>query len=149
MNNKEKLQQRNQQYREKNKEKLQQQNQQYREENKGKLQQHKKQYYNMKKENIKEYYNVNKGKIKQYYNLNKEKIKKYYILNKEKLQTKYVCECGGSYTNCHKSQHMKSLKHDNYIKIKKQYDSLLKLEDLRIQRKTEREQELKRILSMD
>ena len=57
-----------------------------------------------------------------YYNNNKEKEKerqrKYYNLNKDailnKATNKHICECGGSYTH-HKSTHLKTKKHCDYI----------------------------------
>ena len=75
------------------------------------------------KESDKEYRLKNKEKIdeksKEYREKNKEKIavkdKEYYEKNKEKLNEKIDCECGGKYTYCHKSRHMKTQKHINYI----------------------------------
>jgi len=45
----------------------------------------------------------------------KESNKEYYEKNKEKLNEKIDCECGGKYIHQHKSRHMKSKKHINYI----------------------------------
>ena len=54
---------------------------------------------------------------------NREKIAEYYkqyrdehkeTINEHKNQ-KHTCECGGRFTQCHKSQHLKSLKHKNYL----------------------------------
>ena len=63
-----------------------------------------------------------KEKFKQYYDANKEKFnnkcKKYNEVNKDKLQEKFNCDCGGKYTLAGKSQHIKSLKHKNYIEAK-------------------------------
>ena len=62
---------------------------------------------------IKEYYIDNKEqKIKhqkEYNNNNKEQIA-------EKQLKKYDCECGGKYCHIHKSKHIKTNKHQNYIK---------------------------------
>ena len=54
-------------------------------------------------------------KKKEYINKEKNK-KKYYENTKEKQFTKYECECGGSYLYKHKSAHIKTTKHQNYIK---------------------------------
>ena len=112
-----------------------------------------KQYYNDNKEKIieksKEYYNDNKDKIieksKEYYNDNKDKIiersKNYRQKNIEKLSTKYNyeknkdklkekfkekhnCTCGGKYTHIHKQQHIRSAKHQQYLKHKTIIDGL-------------------------
>jgi hypothetical protein len=57
---------------------------------------------------------------KEYYNDNKEKLnnchKEYNANNKDKLQQKFICQCGGNYTYAHKSTHLKSNKHQNYLK---------------------------------
>ena len=57
---------------------------------------------------------------KDYKKTNKDKIdnfnKAYYIRNKEKLEEKFDCECGGKYTRCNKSHHIKTTKHLNYLK---------------------------------
>lgn len=83
----------------------------------------KKQYHQDNKEKIKErciqYRQDNKEKIKQYYNDNKEKLKEYQQQyrqdNKEKINEKFTCPCGGKYTLKHKTTHMKSNKHLNYL----------------------------------
>jgi len=75
------------------------------------------------KEKIKEYYQENKDKIKmkneKYIEANKDKIKirtkEYRETNKDKLKKKYDCYCGGKYTHIHKSRHLKTQKHTNYI----------------------------------
>lgn len=66
------------------------------------------------------YYYNNTDKIqtysKKYYEKNKDKIKQY---QKTKMQNwkkiKNVCVCGGKYTNRHKSAHLKTKKHKNYM----------------------------------
>ena len=71
----------------------------------------------------KQYYIENKDKIninhKQYYNDNKDKIninkKQYYNDNKDKYNEKFDCECGSKYTKNHKSRHIKTLKHQEFI----------------------------------
>lgn len=90
-----------------------------------------KEYYQNNKETIsnkkKIYREDNKEQIsnqqKEYREQNKEAIrnqqKKYEEENKEKRQEKASqkndCICGGKYTNGHKSTHMKTPKHLNYI----------------------------------
>lgn len=86
------------------------------------------------KDKINEYNMVNKDRNRNYYEANRDKIKvnskEYYWANKDKVNQKrrgyreankdkikehksqkFDCECGGSYTNGHKSRHMKSKKH--------------------------------------
>ena len=65
-------------------------------------------YYQQNKETIQEH-------MKQYYQQNKEQKKEYYQQNKEQLTEKFECECGGRYTTIHKSRHMKTTMHTNYI----------------------------------
>lgn len=58
------------------------------------------------------YYQENQEKLKEY-------LKKRYETNKdiilEKMKEKYTCECGGKYTHQHKSYHLKTKKHQNYL----------------------------------
>ena len=67
----------------------------------------------------KEYNQDNKEKIAEYYQDNKEKYaensQKYRQDNKEKLAEKFNCECGGKYTYCHTTRHMKSQKHLKWV----------------------------------
>ena len=42
-------------------------------------------------------------------------MKEYRDNHKEYLQTKFNCICGGYHTRNHKSHHVKSLKHINYM----------------------------------
>jgi len=76
-------------------------------------QQYQKEYYNDNKEKLnnchKEYNANNKVKIKEY-------IEAYYETNKDKLKEKFACVCGGKYTHSQKSTHLKSNKHQNYLK---------------------------------
>jgi hypothetical protein len=64
----------------------------------------------------KEYYKNNTEKIKQQ---RKEYQKEYRETNTEQIKewckTKCKCECGGTYTNAGKSQHIKSKKHKKYL----------------------------------
>jgi len=54
--------------------------------------------------------------IEQYYQDNKEKFKAYYEKNKEWINKKYNCKCGSKYTTAHKARHLKTKKHQDYIK---------------------------------
>lgn len=73
---------------------------------------------------MKEWYQDNKENIKQYKKNNKEKIleynKQYYQDNREqtleKKKQKHECECGGRYISAHKLTHLKTQKHQNFIK---------------------------------
>lgn len=84
-------------YCETNKEKVKETKKKYREENKDEISL--RQYF---------YRKENKEKIKDNYEKNKDKIN-------EKKREKFNCECGSSYTYNHKSEHMKTKKHLNYI----------------------------------
>ena len=80
-------------------------------------------YRNDNKQKIKEYNDTNREHILEYQKewrvKNKDKInenqKLYYQDNKDKINEKNVCECGGCYSYHHKSTHLKTLKHLNYI----------------------------------
>ena len=67
----------------------------------------------------KEWYQDNKEKIREYRANNKETRceydKEYYQNNKKKLNQKFNCECGGKYTDAHRSRHFKCKKHQDYI----------------------------------
>ena len=52
-----------------------------------------------------------------YYQANREKIKEYRAENKEKISKKFNCPCGGKYTHSHKSHHLKTKQHQNWLKI--------------------------------
>ena len=77
------------------------------------------------KEQVKKYQNENEDTIKvrknQYYKDNEDKIKnkskKYQEVNADKLKQKINCECGGKHTYSHKSNHLKSLKHQKYLNL--------------------------------
>jgi hypothetical protein len=80
----------------------------------------------------KNHYQKNKeiiiAKVKKYNAENKERIKeiskKYREVNKEKIKAKkkqkYICECGSDYTICHKLRHLKTKKHQEFIKQKEE-----------------------------
>ena len=72
-------------------------------------QQYQKDYRKSNKDNIKKYYNDNKDKLNNFH-------KEYKLNNKDKLQQKFICQCGGNYTYANKSIHIKSNKHQNYLK---------------------------------
>ena len=80
----------------------------YRDINRDKISERKKKYYdenrNYINERAKVYYNENRDSIS-------EQKKVYYNENCEKSKEKKVCECGGKYTHCHTSQHIKTKKH--------------------------------------
>ena len=75
-------------------------------------------------ERVKEYYSENKEQQKEYREQNKELKKEYdkeyYSENKDKIKEqknkKFDCQCGGKYTHQNKSQHLKTKKHENYLK---------------------------------
>ena len=127
-NNKEEIAKKNKVWRENNKE----QQKQYRENNKEQKAEYQKQYFLDNKEHLseqkKQYYNNNKEKLlekaKEYREENKEHIasqqKKYKEENREKInQTSKIqitCECGGHYSKSNKTKHLKSNKHNNFLK---------------------------------
>ena len=125
--NKDKILEKKKQYRIDNKDKIKEKKKQYRIDNKDRIKEKKKQYYEDNKDKIlekkKQYYEDNKDKIKHYYEDNKDKIlekkKQYRIDNKDKInekkKEKFTCECGSKYTKCHKSRHLKTKKHLQYI----------------------------------
>lgn len=97
IDNKERIKEQSTQYRQDNKEKIKEQGMQYRQDSKEKI----KQYYNDNKENLKEYQ-------RQYQRDNKERIDR-------KRNEKFICPCGGKYTDRHKSRHMRTKKHIDYL----------------------------------
>lgn len=46
---------------------------------------------------------------------NKEYGKQWYIDNAEKLNERFNCDCGGSYSRKHKTDHLKTNKHKKYL----------------------------------
>ena len=58
-----------------------------------------------------------KGYDKQYRETNKE------VINTKKNE-KHVCICGGKYTHVHKQRHIRSVKHQQYLKYKTIIDGL-------------------------
>ena len=54
----------------------------------------------------------------------KEYFKEYFDKNKEKLNEEFVCNiCGGKYKFVHKSNHIKTKKHQNSL-LKKEVETL-------------------------
>jgi len=62
-----------------------------------------------KKESQKAWRQDNPEYNKEYYHNNKEAIDQYQ-------KQKHECECGSKYTHGHKSRHLKTKKHQNYLK---------------------------------
>jgi hypothetical protein len=89
-------------WREINKDILKQKEKEYKEMNKDKIRQREKEYREKNKETISQ-------KQKEYKRTHKEQIRQH---SSEKI----ICECGGSYSKCHKTTHFKTLKHQSYIK---------------------------------
>ena len=95
----------------------------YKEENKNKIKEYQDNYRQEHKENMKKYNEENKEKIieykKDYYEEHKDKLlkgmKDYYEEHKEKLLNKIKCECGGFYIFKHKSTHLKTKEHQNFL----------------------------------
>ena len=102
------------------------------EENKDKILQQKADYYQKNKDKLlnynTDYREANQDKIKkqkaEWYQANKDKIleqnAEYRVKNKEKIKEqknkKFLCDCGGKYTYINKSQHIKTNKHQNWVK---------------------------------
>ncbi len=80
----------------------------YREEHKEELTEWFKNNYQKNKQEI-------KIKHQEYYEKNKEKIGEYKKQYKKNHNENYECECGGRYNLTHKSTHMKTQKHINYL----------------------------------
>jgi len=119
-------------YREENKDELTEKRNKYKKENKQSISQRGRVYYENNKEkilnNVNNYRNNNKEKIAErkrlYGEKNKEQIAErsrlYREKNKERIKAKkskkYNCECGGKYTHDHKAEHLRSKKHQEYLK---------------------------------
>jgi len=107
-----------------NKEKIKERHADYYQANKEKFKERHADYYQVNKEQIKEqkteYYQANKEKIAEHYQANKEQIKEkaadYYQANKEKIAKKFDCPCGGKYTHINKPRHLKTKRHQNWLK---------------------------------
>jgi len=64
-----------------------------------------------------------KERGREYYKKKREEIKikkkKYRKDNEMRIKQKYDCECGGKFTHDHKTQHLKTKKHNKFLAIKK------------------------------
>jgi hypothetical protein len=113
---KEELVEKQKQYNREHKEEISERSKQYYEENIEEIKEYKKRYRDEHKEELKE-------KHKQYRDEHKEELKErrkqYYEENREEIleeqKQKNDCECGGGYTNGHKSRHMKTKMHLKYL----------------------------------
>ena len=107
-------------YKETNKEKIKEYMAKYREDKKEELLEYTKQYRDSHRDQIKQYKLENKEQIlvknREYYQRTKEQKQDYQKSDKVKAwkTAKVECPCGGSYTLCHKSQHVKSARHMKY-----------------------------------
>ena len=123
--NAEKIKQYKKIYRENNTEKIKQQGKKYRKDNAEKIKQYKKIYRENNTEKVKQqgkkYREEHADAIKQYKKKyredNAEKIKKHREDSAATLKQKIYCECGGKYMYKNKSDHFRTLKHLNYLKI--------------------------------
>ena len=105
-----------QEYRADNKEQINNQQQEY-------YQDHKEEYYERNKKYREENPEKVKAYLKEYAETNKEKLQTYQCNyrqeNRDKLNewktTKVECECGGRYTLCHKAEHFRSKKHQEFL----------------------------------
>ena len=86
----------------------------------GKLDMTNDEYSQYRKEYQTTYQKENKDKInerrKEYYEKHPEKLEIQKEKKRERNKEQIICICGGSYTAPHKSQHEKTLKHQNYLK---------------------------------
>ena len=100
-------------YYDENKEHIKENNKEYRNNNKEHIKEKSKEYRDENKEHIKE-------KKQEYYQNNKEDIKKktknYRDENKEHINEKFNCDCGGKYTTINKKKHLRTKKHQKYLK---------------------------------
>jgi len=106
-------------YRDSHKEEIAKQGKEYRDSHKEKIFMQRKQFRDNHKDELKE-------KKHEFYEQHKEQIllhqKEYKEKHKEEIKLKraviYICICGISYTNNHKSRHEKSKKHQEFIQQK-------------------------------
>ena len=54
--------------------------------------------------------------VKAFHLKHPDKIKEYREANKEKNKKKTACPCGGSYTYSYQWEHLKTIKHQEYLK---------------------------------
>jgi hypothetical protein len=119
-------------YNNEDKERIKQKQKEYREKRSDKIKEYKKTYNANHKDNIKvkcqDYYEEHKEQIKEkskiYKEENKEKCKQHaaewYQQNKERLQEKqnklFICECGSQVKCGGKAEHLRSVKHQTFVK---------------------------------
>ena len=111
-------------YYEKNVDTLKAKMKEYRDKNVDIIKTKNKEYYDKNVDTINAKRNVDtfKTKKKEYRVKNVDKIKaqnkEYYDKNVDKINKQFICPCGGKYTYCHKSRHLKSEKHLKWEVIK-------------------------------
>ena len=93
----------------------------------------------------KEYYEENKEVISAKSRLYREKNKAVIA---QKKNVKHSCVCGGKHTQSNRAQHIRSEQHQYYLKRLEQYNQILKIEGLRLARKTERNKEMEQVDNM-
>jgi len=112
VNNADKINERKKEYYVNNVDKIKERQKEYRVNNAEKLKERHNKYYvnNADKinERTKQYYIDNSDKLKEY-------DKQYRVNNADKIKEKHNCECGGKYTTCNKSQHIKTAMHQNHL----------------------------------
>ena len=100
-------------YWEKNKEYFSEKGKLYREQNKENEQERHKKYQDKHKETLKQY-------SKLYRELNKDLLKakkeKYRTENKDFIKQVITCECGFTHTRSNKARHIKTIRHQQYLK---------------------------------
>jgi len=94
-------------YRKNHKDKIKEYNKQYKIDNKEYLNELNKQYYKDNKD-------IMSGKFRNYYEKNKEKILEK---NREKNKEKITCTCGCLFRKDSKHKHIKTIKHQDYLKL--------------------------------
>ena len=101
---------------ENNKEVILQQMREYQQRNKDKIKEQRQLYYQENKESLKQ------SAVKNYYSSleeRREKSNEYYKNNKLKILSQrkepWTCDCGTTLTKKHKSRHLKSLKHQQWL----------------------------------
>ena len=110
--NKEQINEKNKIYRENNKELISDKIKQYKIVNKEFLVEKNKQYYYENKDKINEKNKIYREKIKE---IKIEKDKEYREKNKDIIHQKFNCLCGGTYIYSHKSTHLKTKLHQNFV----------------------------------
>ena len=95
-----------------NRDKIREREHKYREENRDTIRERERKYREEHRDECKE-------KSRQWRENNQDKVKEYskqrYQITKHYRQQCHTCECGGKYSNQHKSCHLKSKMHQDYI----------------------------------